>query len=88
MSLVVVGSIALDTIETPHDRVDHALGGSAVHFALAAALLAEVRAWWDSSETIFPTRTSTCSPGMGSTWPVSTGRRERPFAGPGDIPAT
>ena len=43
MSLVVVGSVALDSIESPHGRVDNALGGSAVHFSLAAALLAEVR---------------------------------------------
>ena len=43
MSLVVVGSVALDTIETPADRVENVLGGSAVHFALAAALLAPVR---------------------------------------------
>jgi len=43
MSLVVVGSVALDTIETPRARVADALGGSAVHFALAASLLTEVR---------------------------------------------
>ena len=43
MSLVVVGSIALDTIETPTGRADNALGGSGTHFALAAALLSEVR---------------------------------------------
>jgi sugar/nucleoside kinase (ribokinase family) len=43
MSLVVVGSVALDTIETPRSRVHEALGGSAVHFSLAAALLSDVR---------------------------------------------
>ena len=43
MSLLVVGSVALDTIETPSGRVENALGGSATHFSLAAALLAEVR---------------------------------------------
>ena len=43
MSLAVVGSVALDTIETPRERVENALGGSAVHFALAASLLTEVR---------------------------------------------
>jgi sugar/nucleoside kinase (ribokinase family) len=43
MSLIVVGSVALDTIETPHGKVSDALGGSAVHFALAASLLARVR---------------------------------------------
>jgi len=42
MTLVVVGSVAYDTIETPHGRVENALGGSAVHFALAAAMLGPV----------------------------------------------
>ena len=39
MSLVVVGSVAFDSIETPGGRVDEALGGSAVHFSLASAPL-------------------------------------------------
>ena len=43
MSLVVVGSVALDTIETPRDRVEEVLGGSAVHFSMAASLLGPVR---------------------------------------------
>lgn len=43
MSLLVVGSIALDTIETPFGRVEEALGGSATYFSLAASLLAPVR---------------------------------------------
>jgi sugar/nucleoside kinase (ribokinase family) len=41
-SLVAVGSIAYDTLETPFGRRDRALGGSAVHFALAARLFTEV----------------------------------------------
>jgi len=43
MSVVVVGSIAFDSIQTPHGRIDEALGGSAVHFALAASLFAPVK---------------------------------------------
>ncbi len=43
MSLVVVGSVAFDSIETPEGSVDDALGGSAVHFSLAAALFGEVQ---------------------------------------------
>lgn len=43
MSLLVVGSIAYDTIDTPHGRAENVLGGSAVHFAMAAALLCPVR---------------------------------------------
>ena len=37
MSLVIVGSIALDTIETPLGKVEEALGGSAVYGSLAAS---------------------------------------------------
>jgi len=43
MSLCVVGSIAFDTIETPHGKAERALGGSAVYFSAAARLLAPVR---------------------------------------------
>src|ERR1041385_4904808 len=37
MSLLVVGSLALDIIETPFERRDQALGGSATFIALAAS---------------------------------------------------
>jgi sugar/nucleoside kinase (ribokinase family) len=37
MALVVVGSIALDTVITPKGRSDNAVGGSATFFSLAAA---------------------------------------------------
>jgi cytidine kinase len=43
MSLVVVGSIALDSIETPNATRDDVLGGSAVHFSYAASFYTEVR---------------------------------------------
>lgn len=43
MSLLVVGTIAYDSIETPAGRVHDELGGSATFFALAAARFAEVR---------------------------------------------
>ncbi len=37
MSLTVVGSVALDTVETPSGRNEEGLGGAAVFFSLAAA---------------------------------------------------
>ena len=43
MSLLVTGSIAIDTVETPHGRADGVLGGSSVYFSLAAALFGKVR---------------------------------------------
>ncbi len=42
MSLVVVGSVALDTVTTPAGKVEDALGGSALYFAAAASLLGPV----------------------------------------------
>lgn len=37
MSLLVVGSLGLDTVETPFSRVEDALGGSATYISLAAS---------------------------------------------------
>lgn len=43
MSLLVVGSMAFDGIETPFGKVDRTLGGAATYFALAASYFAPVR---------------------------------------------
>jgi sugar/nucleoside kinase (ribokinase family) len=43
MAILVVGSVAFDSIETPHGAVDHCLGGAATHFALAASYFTPVR---------------------------------------------
>ncbi|HWP91474.1 MAG TPA: PfkB family carbohydrate kinase [Thermodesulfobacteriota bacterium] len=43
MSVLVVGSMALDTVETPFGRVEDVLGGSASYFSLAASLFTEVK---------------------------------------------
>ncbi len=43
MNVLVVGSVAFDSIETPHGRADRILGGSAAYFSLAAAFFAPVR---------------------------------------------
>ncbi len=43
MSLLVTGSIGIDTVETPLGKADDVLGGSAVYFALAASLFTPVR---------------------------------------------
>ena len=37
MGLLVVGSLGLDTVATPFDRVENALGGSAVYISLASS---------------------------------------------------
>lgn len=40
MSLIVIGTLAYDTIETAHERREEILGGSAVYFALASSCYA------------------------------------------------
>ncbi|MFM1823852.1 MAG: hypothetical protein RI967_2118 [Planctomycetota bacterium] len=42
-SLLVTGTIGIDTVETPSARAEHVLGGSAAYFAAAASRLAPVR---------------------------------------------
>ncbi len=43
MSILVAGSVAFDSIETPSGSVDHCLGGAATHFSLAASYFTPVR---------------------------------------------
>lgn len=43
MSILVVGSVAFDSIETPSGAVANCLGGAATHFALAASYFTDVR---------------------------------------------
>jgi sugar/nucleoside kinase (ribokinase family) len=43
MSLVVVGSVAYDGVETPHGKVDRMLGGAATYISLAAAYFTDVK---------------------------------------------
>ena len=43
MPLVVVGSVALDSVETPGEKRDNLLGGSAVYFSYAASYFTPVR---------------------------------------------
>ena len=43
MSILVVGSVALDSVETPFGTAKRVLGGSAVFFSSAASLLCPVR---------------------------------------------
>jgi len=43
MSLIVVGSVAYDGLETPHGSVDRILGGAATYIGLAASYFTDVR---------------------------------------------
>ena len=42
-SVLAIGSVALDSVETPHGGVERVIGGSAVFFCAAASLLTGVR---------------------------------------------
>lgn len=43
MSVLVVGTVALDTVQTPFGKVNNVLGGSATYFALAASFFGKVK---------------------------------------------
>jgi cytidine kinase len=43
MPLLVVGSVAIDNVQTPQARRDELLGGSATHFSYAASFFTDVR---------------------------------------------
>jgi sugar/nucleoside kinase (ribokinase family) len=43
MAILVVGSVAFDSITTPHGKVEHCLGGAATYFSLAASSFTDVR---------------------------------------------
>src|SRR5512137_2357024 len=42
MSIVVVGTVAFDTVETPFGRVENVLGGSATYFSTSASFFTDV----------------------------------------------
>ncbi len=43
MSIVVVGSVAYDGVETPFGKVDRMLGGAATYISLSASYFAPVK---------------------------------------------
>ena len=43
MAILVVGSVAFDSLETPSGRRERVLGGAATHFSLAASFFTKVR---------------------------------------------
>src|ERR1044072_2646394 len=43
MSLLVVGSVAFDSVETPFGERERMLGGSASHFSISASFFTDVR---------------------------------------------
>ena len=54
-SILVVGSVGLDSVKTPFGETQEALGGSAT-FACYSASFFLPFAWWPWWATIFPTQ--------------------------------
>ena len=67
MSIVVVGSVAFDTIETQQGRADDVLGGVATLFRGRGEFLRAGAVWSAWSATTFPPRICACSPSAAST---------------------
>jgi len=60
MSLLVVGSVAFDAVETPFGKCEKMLGGSASHFSISASYYTNVRVvgvvggdFTDAEQTVF-----------------------------------
>jgi sugar/nucleoside kinase (ribokinase family) len=43
LSILVVGSVALDSIETPKGKIEETPGGAAIYFSIAASLFTKIR---------------------------------------------
>ena len=70
MPLCVVGSVALDSVETPTEKRENVLGGSAVFFSYAASFFTTVRLAGVVGEDWPRSNTATCSRPAASTRPA------------------
>jgi sugar/nucleoside kinase (ribokinase family) len=71
MALVVTGSIGLDSIETPYDRVEKIVGGSCTYFAAASSFFGPVRLvgavggdFSDNHKGVFSRFSQVCTEGL------------------------
>ena len=89
MPLLVVGSVAFDSVETPHGVADDALGGSATFFSYAASFFTPVRLVGVVGED-FPRRAPRSCSRAGTSTPRawSSRRGARPSAGGASTRAT
>ena len=88
MSLLVVGSVALDSIFTPFGETADALGGSAVYFSVAGSLLHPVQVVGRGRAATTRWPSSSGSPRAASTGPAWSAPRARASAGRGSTPTT
>jgi hypothetical protein len=83
MSLTVVGSVALDTVETPMGTNVEGLGGSAVYFSLAAQHFSPVHLVGVVGEDFPDAHMCSCWARNASTWKALSGSPDGPSAGAG-----
>ena len=75
MSVTVVGSIAFDAVTTPFGSRERMLGGSAVHFSLAASFFADVRVVGPVGDLFGRVQRGELRAVVGGTYPLSDAGR-------------
>ena len=88
LPVLVVGSVALDSVRTPAGEREDALGGSASYFGVAASHLRRRCGRWRWWGPTFPSVTWPCSGGAASTARVWRRPRGAPSAGRASTPTT
>ena len=83
MSLLVVGSVAFDAVETPHGKVDRMLGGAATYFSVAASFFTHVNLVGVVGEDFTRARRGHLSRAGASISPAWNALRARRSFGPG-----
>ena len=86
MSLLVVGSIALDSIFTPFGETADTLGGSAVYFSVAGSILHPVQVVGVVGQRLSARRAGAARRRAASTGRASSRSMARAFAGKGSTP--
>ena len=81
MSLTVVGSIAFDSVRTPFGERERMLGGSAVHFSLAASFFTDVNVVGPVGDDFGDEHTSSCARAGSTPATSSASRAARPSSG-------
>ena len=81
MSILVVGSVAFDSLETPSGKRERVLGGAATHFSLAASFFSPVRVIGVVGEDFLPEHERVMTDKGVDTRGIE--RAARAFTGPG-----
>ena len=85
MSLVVVGSVAYDGVETPHGRVERMLGGAATYISLAASYFTQDAHRRRCGRRFRRRQIPICWPAAVSIWKVWSACPAKPSSGPANI---